>query len=205
MKLAEVIVITASYYGKTISEPLLKMYIEDLSELSEDEAIESYRLYRKNPKNRFFPLPAQILEIARPEVSEQSLAVDAASKIVEAIAKFGSWQSQNAKAFLGEQAWGAVQRSGGWQYLCENMGVSIQPQAFTAQARELIKSHFEIQRSKPDLKIVQLESKPGVSEPVVIENETDGGFDLRQLTRKEIISNFLNQQKIKQTPEGSNV
>lgn len=187
MKLSEVIVITASYYGKVISEQLLKMYLEDLSDLSDDEAIAAYRQYRKNPKNRFFPLPAQILEIARPEVSEQSLAVDASAKILQAITNYGSWNSAEAKIFVGEQGWGAVQRMGGWSYLCENVGVSIQPTAFVAQARELIKSGFDISRSDSSAAKNLL---PYRTEPFEIEEEK----------KKQILALIKNQ-----TPEGSNV
>jgi hypothetical protein len=147
VNLREVIVLTAMYYEKSLSEPLLEMYLGDLSDLPENKVCEAYALYRRNPKNRTFPLPAQIREILQPQVSDDTLAREATARIVESITRFGYMRGSEAKMYIGELGWNVVQRFGGWQYICENHGLSLNPGTFLAQARDIAKSHIEMSRA----------------------------------------------------------
>jgi hypothetical protein len=65
----------AEYYGKNLSENQIAMYVEDLQSVSPEALDTAVKQYRRNPKNVFFPLPAQLLEIisaqdGRPGVDE---------------------------------------------------------------------------------------------------------------------------------------
>lgn len=135
-RLKETIILTASYYGRTISEPVLNMYAEDLEDLPEDRVVAAYKTYRRDPKNKSFPLPAQIRDIVQPETTPEVEARDIASAIQGAIVKYGYPNEGLAREYIGPQGWDVVQRWGGWSHLCANMGVSIDPGQFYAQVRD---------------------------------------------------------------------
>jgi hypothetical protein len=141
-KLKETIILTASYYGKALSEPVLAMYVDDLSDLPTGDVIAAYRDYRRNPKNVHFPLPAQIRGIVQPVVDPDSASREVAARINGAIVKFGSWRGEDARAYIGTVGWSIVESYGGWSALCENHGLSIDPGQFLAQARELAKARI---------------------------------------------------------------
>lgn len=141
--LKEVILLTAMYYGRTISEPVLNMYVDDLEDLSIPDVIEAYKTYRRNPKNSQFPMPAQIRGLVAPEVDPDSAAREIAARITGAVVKFGYANAPQAKTFVGEHGWAAIERSGGWHYVCTNLGVSIDPGVFQAQIREQVKSDLK--------------------------------------------------------------
>ncbi len=121
-QLAKTIKATATYYGRTLDPEVLSVMCDDLSDLDMGKCIDAYSNYRRNPRNRTFPLPAQIRELVNPEefIDAQTLAREIASRIVGAIPKFGWCNAREAEAFIGEQGWSAVTRAGGWRYLCEN-------------------------------------------------------------------------------------
>lgn len=129
----ETILLTATYYRVPISEPVLEMYVEDLSEYSPALVAEAYKTYRKNHKNKFFPLPAQIIDILNPTVSADAEARDAVEKIKTAIRDFGYTRLMEAKQFMGPVAWEIVRSNGGWTSICESD--FIHNPAALAQAR----------------------------------------------------------------------
>lgn len=139
-KLKETIVLTASYYGFNLNPQILTMYVDDLSDLPIDQVIWAYGEYRKNPKNRVSPLPAQIREIVQPNISEDDQANLIASKITESINKFGWNKPNEVKEYVGSIGWAAIEGWGGWLYICENHGKNLNPTAFNAQNRGNIKS-----------------------------------------------------------------
>lgn len=138
-KIKEAIHITARYYGRKIDDDVLLMMAEDLADLCEDEVIAAYHSYRRNPKNRVMPLPAQIREIVQPEIDVDSLAKEIASRIAGAIPKYGWSNAAAARAFIGDDGWRVVERFGGWVYLCENYGLSVDAGTFYAQTRDLLR------------------------------------------------------------------
>lgn len=139
-KLKEVIVLTAAYYNQTISNEVLLMYVQDLAEFDYQNVIKAYSEYRRNPKNLRMPLPAQIIQLLNPEISDDSLAIDSASRVIEAVSKIGWNNSQQAKEYIGDLGWSAVQAFGGWEFICLNLGVDIQLSTFNAQIRDIAKS-----------------------------------------------------------------
>jgi hypothetical protein len=144
MKLQEVIVLTATYYSKDLTEPLLRMYLEDLADLDPEKCIAAYNSYRRDPKNRTMPLPAHIREIVRPDefVSPEIEARETARRIVGAVTKFGWNNAREAEAFIGPIGWDAVNRSGGWSIICEQMN-SFNKSTFEAQMRDLLEGQFK--------------------------------------------------------------
>lgn len=135
-RIKEIIIMTASYYGKPISEAVLEMYVEDLDGLDTDLVIGAYKAYRRDPKNWQMPLPAQIRDMIEPQETPEAAARDLASKISGAIVKFGHPNENLARNYIGEKGWAIVQRWGGWSYLCANHGTIIDPGQFYAQVRD---------------------------------------------------------------------
>lgn len=133
----------AGYYRTKLDDQVLRMYADDLADLDFAEVRNALDQYRKNPKNRVLPLPAMIREIIEPQVDPDSAAREIASRIVGAISKCGWSNPTGAREYMGEIGWEIVRRFGGWQYICENHGLSLQPAAFMAQARDLAKSQLQ--------------------------------------------------------------
>lgn len=133
------------YYNQPKPIEVLRMMVSDLADLDFNEVMEAIDSYRREPENRTFPLPAKLRIIINPVQSKESLANESASRIRAAISKFGYWQPTEAKNYIGELGWQIVERNGGWQYLCENHGVELDPLIFHAQARDLAKSMLESQ------------------------------------------------------------
>ena len=139
-KLKEMILLVHEYYhrGYPLSDQVLLMYASDLADLNEARCIEAYQRWRRNPANTRAPLPAQIREIVNPEefVAVETQARELAARIVGAIPKFGWCNAKEARLYVGEVGWRIVERHGGWQYLCENVGTIINPAVLQAQMRD---------------------------------------------------------------------
>lgn len=142
-KLKELIVLTASYYNQVIRPEVLQMYVEDLADLNPNDLVLAYTKYRRDPKNRTFPLPAQIRAIVHPEIDPDSIAKEISARISGAIPKYGWDRSIDAQEYIGPIGWKVVKKLGGWSYLCQNHGVTINPTTFMAQTRELIKTEIQ--------------------------------------------------------------
>lgn len=138
MTLIEVIALTFAYYnqGKSLSDALLRMYASDLSDLDEQSCLNAYHLWRRNPVNKTFPLPAQIRELVNPTLLDIDEAREAASKICAAVTKYGYVGAKSAREYIGDLGWRVVDRHGGWVAVCENMTSHNLP-ILQAQFREL--------------------------------------------------------------------
>lgn len=137
----------SAYYRLAINDAVLKMYADDLSDMDYTEVMNALNKYRKNPKNRFMPLPAMIRELINPEIDDDTIAISTASKVLQAVSKYGWSNASEAKYFIGELGWAGVARFGGWTYVCENLGDGIQLGTFNAQLREVLKSEIKVFRS----------------------------------------------------------
>lgn len=137
----------SAYYRLQISDTVLNMYAQDLSDLDFETVMSSFEKYRKNHKNRFMPLPSMIRDLITPEVDEETIAISTASKVVQAVSKHGWSNASDARAFVGELGWAGIQRFGGWMAVCENLGQSINLGTFQAQLREILKSEIKVQKA----------------------------------------------------------
>lgn len=109
----------AEYYRFEITQSQLEMYADDLSCLSQEQLIQAIQTYRKNPDNKFFPMPGALISIITPLETELDIGRIVSGKIMTAISKFGSYNASEAKGWMGEVAWEVVQFQGGWKSLCE--------------------------------------------------------------------------------------
>lgn len=142
--LKKTIVITAEYYGRQLQPITIQAMADDLKGIDPQIAILAYHRWRKNPKNRSMPMPSQILAMIKGEPpSQEAMGRELASRIVGAISDFGWPNAGKAREYIGEDGWRLIERFGGWQYLCENLGVNLSVQTFYAQARDLAASHAE--------------------------------------------------------------
>lgn len=134
---------TCKAFDKILDPDVLRMQIEDISDLDYGSIVNAISVYRRDGKNVTWPRASKIREIINPKQSKESMSNEAASRIREAITKFGWCNIEQAKTFVGELGWAVVQRSGGWQYVCENHGLELNPTTFHAQSRDLAKSMAE--------------------------------------------------------------
>lgn len=138
------IITVAEYYGRQLSENVLRMYAQDLADLDPNEVVKAYERFRKNPANRTFPLPSQIRELVNPHefVAIESQARETAARIVGAIKMFGHSNAKSAEKYIGAVGWDAIRRRGGWADLCQNLGENLSETTFQAQMRDLIESNL---------------------------------------------------------------
>lgn len=130
----------SAYYGRQIQDFVFDMYVQDLSDLSLEQVKNGMDSYRRNPKNRSMPLPGDIRASSDPSSDPDANARESASRIVAAVSKYGYNNPTEAEKFIGELGWHVVKRYGGWMYICENLGVTLDLTTFTAHARDLAKS-----------------------------------------------------------------
>lgn len=118
-KLKALIVATAMYYGHEIEDTVLSLYVEDLEDLEFPAVARAIGEVRRDPKTTRFPLPAVIRDRIAPVDLSDADAKEAASRIVQAVAKFGWCNPNSAQSFIGELGWFIVQRQGGWLNVCQ--------------------------------------------------------------------------------------
>jgi hypothetical protein len=119
--IVEVLEGLAAYYRTTLSPVQFAMYAEDLAGLTPAELVHACREYRRNPQNKFFPLPSSLISIVRPVETELDLGNDVASRIIGAVSRFGSYRGPEARAHIGEIGWECVKRFGGWVTICSEL------------------------------------------------------------------------------------
>lgn len=156
----------SAYYQAQLRDEVLDMYAEDLSDLPVQKVLTAMNEYRRNPKHVRMPLPAQIRAICDPAVDEESLAKEAAARVIQAIKLFGYMRPDEAKEFIGDLGWGVVERRGGWRTLCEGLMEHEIPM-FQAQARELAKAHLQLSKAGQLNKPIAL---PSSDSPKQLEN-----------------------------------
>lgn len=124
----------ATIAGKELNETALNAYANALSDLDQGSVISALNDWLKT--GRGFPYPADIRAKVMPEIDPKENAIDAVSRIITAIGKFGHNNTSQAKVFIGELGWHTVERFGGWLHLCESVN-SENEGIFRAQLREL--------------------------------------------------------------------
>lgn len=135
VKIAQIILGLAEYYDKTINENQLSMYVEDLSFLTPEELSYAVKEYRINPENKFFPLPAKLIELVNPFIDPEDEARDVASLIIAAVSSCGYTNPGRAEREIGELGWTVIKRMGGWLHLCENLNANNEGM-YRAQIRD---------------------------------------------------------------------
>lgn len=142
--LKHLIITVADYYGRQLSPETVTMMAGDLSDLPLEAIKSAYDHYRRDDKVFRFPLPAQIRAIVTPIADPDSQAQEAAGRVIQAIGKYGWPHPTQARAYIGELGWRAVERFGGWLFLCENVGVEINQTTIYAQIRDLTRATVKL-------------------------------------------------------------
>lgn len=144
--LAKMLIDMAKFYSYELESRQLEMYVSVLNQFPQEAVLKAGRDYVHNLKNTKFPIPPHSImsEFLPKEASPEHLAKEAAGRILQAISKFGWPNPNDAKAFIGELGWRAVERFGGWFRVCSDLGVSLSPDTFYAQARDLCRSTLEL-------------------------------------------------------------
>lgn len=126
----------AQMYNKEITKAALTIMLNAISDLPAAAVAKALQDWAgKNTLNRH-PSPAELRNMVCPVPEAKALAIEAATRVTQAVSKFGWCDGTGARAFIGELGWRAVQRIGGWQYLCENLGAELQLTTVQAQIRE---------------------------------------------------------------------
>lgn len=198
-QIAFLITKTAKYYSKQIDKEVISMMVDDLSDLDFGLVANAYSEYRKNPKNKFFPLPAQIREIIFPEIDDRFVAIELARKIDKCISKYGYvweqgcfnglnhyWQGNGkiCSSFkeavlseLGELGWHTICSRGGW-LATRNSANEMEEGQFIAQMRDQILASITLQKQGIDIAQIEMpKHKSEISDSELI-NNMENALDL---------------------------
>ena len=156
-ELKEFVIGFAEFYGEQLSEMRLELYCQALSGITRQELVRAAGEVMRDPKVMRFPLPAVLLERIRPAANPEHDALEASSRIVQAISDYGWTNPGPARAFIGELGWRVVEREGGWETLCEKVR-SEQIPTYRAQWRESAKA-IQARAQRGEL------GAPGLPEP----------------------------------------
>ncbi len=141
----------AQMYGKDISKPSMSIMLNAISDLDSRAVEKVLNEWAKTSKLGRHPFPAEIREKINPQLNSKDLARDTSMRVVQAVQKFGYTQPEEAETFIGPAGWVAVKRWGGWKYICEGLGVTLDVTTFAAQLRDLLESQVNLERSGVDL------------------------------------------------------
>lgn len=143
----------AAYYEKILTPEQIDIYSKQLFEyLTIEELTLACKNYIDNPKNEYFPRPiSKLIALVKSPIQGDDFAVEIASRVVEAVSRYGWSDQKSAYTYIGSYGIMAVERFGGWLYICENLGVDLSVNSFQAQAREMIKSNLRINTSNAQL------------------------------------------------------
>lgn len=146
-------------YGREIPRPALTIMLDAISDLDSSDVIIFLKDWVRNSKLKSYPLPADIRSQLNPTMDPIDDARLASSRVIQAVSKYGSWNPYDAEQFVGDLGWNAVKRFGGWQYVCENLGVSLDVTTFQAQLRDICLSNVKAFDLGMFDKPIMLESK----------------------------------------------
>jgi hypothetical protein len=144
-EIKKIIIKNAMYYEAPMNEVRLDMFARDLLSLSPEQVSKAFEVLRGQPNRFRLPMPAEIKAVYNPVIDEKNQAREIASRITKAIQKFGYPDPSGARGYIGEVGWDAVMSRGGWGYICENLGVTIDVGTFTAQVRDAVESRIKSQ------------------------------------------------------------
>lgn len=127
----------AQTYGRDLSRAALTVMLNAISDLQFDAVKKAMNQWAGYSKLNRHPSPAELREIILPTIPTLTTAREAASRAIEAVSKFGWCNSADARSYIGELGWKGVERFGGWQYVCENLGTTLDVTIFQAQLRDI--------------------------------------------------------------------
>lgn len=101
---------------------LLNLYDRELSKYGYEKLCHVAEDFITKRKTRDpFPSIADFKSVFEPPVNAEDEAIEASSRIIQAISKFGWCNANDAREFIGELGWRVVERFGGWMRVCETV------------------------------------------------------------------------------------
>lgn len=189
---SKILVLTAKAYGKEIPTDLAQLIITDVEDLPFEKCLYALQVYRRDPKNKFWPKASDIREIVDPKYDHRAIANELVRKIENAVAKFGyPWEvgyfsssgelywldSQNnifksfeeaVKSELGEIGYHVIASRGGWMNVRESVK-KMDEGTFVAQMREQIIATITLRQRGIDItKLAMPRSKETEENAVLI-------------------------------------
>ncbi len=140
----DIVIENLTFYDAPINEIKVKMYAKDLSNLELENIQRAFSAFRLEKGRRMMPMPADIASFLSPTADSKDLARETALRIRHAVSKYGWSNSRDAQIYIGDTGWSVVERIGGWQHICENLGTEIQETTFMAQCRDAIESTINL-------------------------------------------------------------
>lgn len=141
VKVLQAFAISAAYYGRPITDDVASMYQLDVCDLPTNDVLHALRALRREPKRRTCPLPAEVRAFLENKKGGQT-PEQVAARMAGALTIYGHTRAKQARVYIGEAGWQAVQDLGGWANLCRRVTTS-ELGTFTAQARELCRAHMD--------------------------------------------------------------
>jgi hypothetical protein len=172
----------AEVYGEKLGLDRLRLYLSALSDLTTEQLEEAINEIMRDPRVTRFPLPAAIRARVKPGDDVDSMAIEAANRIWEALARCGHNNPGSAREFIGELGWAVVQRQGGWGEAFSMQTETSDVVGLKAQWRELAKAlHARAKAGTLDAP----PALPGRSDTygVLRKSSIDGGERLRELVK----------------------
>lgn len=168
------------YYSKQLNPHALSMMVSDLEDLPPELVLLAIKKYRQDPRNKTFPLPAQIREVILPKTDDRSVSIELSRKILKALNKHGwCWSNgyfENGKPYfeddkgnkfdnfkdavvseLGELGWHVIESRGGWSNLSK-MANEQDEGIYNAQLRDQIESIIRNKKAGIDVSRMPLPS-----------------------------------------------
>lgn len=142
-QLGRTLINAALLYGKETTPEYISQFISAMDnyfKMPLNTYLAAIQSYQDEGTNKFFPTPMSLRVYLQPKLDQADIAKLTSLKINEAVSKFGYSNYNDAMNYIGPLGKRVVDRFGGWNYLCENLGAEIQIGSFIAQAREVILS-----------------------------------------------------------------
>jgi hypothetical protein len=130
------LIMMTELYGKQISQNALKLFADMLMPFDYEKIMSSLESYLGNPKNKFFPVPAQIIELMEPKINDDEEARRISATIIGCVSKHGYNNGPDARKEIGELGWDIILRLGGWVSFCTELSDN-NVTSFQAQIRDL--------------------------------------------------------------------
>lgn len=163
-ELKRALVATALYYGETIPDEALQLYAADLADLALPDLLAALTAYRRNPKSRRRPLPADLRALAAGEETPEGRAREIAARLHGALVRYGmdwpagftscgrrwyaglidgrtegfyeTWDAAARATLGGDDSLRVLERLGGWQGYYQYANFA-DPTTVAAQIRDL--------------------------------------------------------------------
>lgn len=149
LKIGELWLGLAGAMGHQLSASALSMMLEAVDDLDPYQVCHFLKNWMRGPNGRKFPLPADLRELCGAAVDDKTVALDASSLVIGAVSRFGIYQQRAAREHIGEPGWTAVERIGGWEYLCQNLGTRTLPlTTVQAQVRDVCEAQIKLGRQR---------------------------------------------------------